>query len=62
MLNFKSVSQKTYERNIASGKWQFISGQDGRYLIRVVAKSRGVYNSAGRLLTIEVPLINESFR
>jgi hypothetical protein len=49
MLNYKTVSRKTYDRNVKNGKWierRPPTEKDG--FIETAHKTRGVYNSAGR--------------
>ena len=54
MLNFKSVSRKTYDRNVRRGKWiEQHPPTELRGAITTAHKTRGVYNSAGRYYVIE---------
>lgn len=57
MLDFKTVSRKTYDRNIKSGKWAKLSEADEyRGMIKTTSATRGVYNGAGRVFCVEFTL------
>lgn len=56
-LEFKRCSYKQLQKNIASGKWIAMGPiTEAGGLIKTAEKTRGVYNSAGRVYKIEVPL------
>lgn len=58
-MEFKQSNRRTYDRNVASGKWLpvgSISVRDGvelGALIKTAHKTRGVSNGAGRVFYIE---------
>ena len=56
-MDNKQVLRKTYDKNVKSGKWaELRNPSQNSGLIKTTSSTRGVYNAAGRVFSVDFML------